>query len=267
VGEALRSYRLLAAMWIRSTMTYRTSFVVLTVSQFFLTVIDFVAVIVMFTHIDRLGGFELPEVALLYGMSSLSFGLSDLTLGNIEHLGRRVRDGTFDQMLVRPTPTIVSMAADQFALRRLGRIAQAALVLGWALSRVDIQWTAGRVAMLPLTVVSGTVIYGSVFVTGAALQFWSSDSAEVANAFTYGGNFLSQYPMTIYPGDLVRGMTFVVPMAFVNWYPTLYLLGRPDPLGLPHLLRYASPFVAVAAAVIAAAVWRAGLRQYRSTGS
>jgi ABC-2 type transport system permease protein len=262
-----RAYWILAGMWVRSTTAYRASFVIMTVSQFWITVIDFVAVIVMFTHVKTLGGFDLAEVALLYGTASLSFGLSDLAVGNIEHLGKRVRSGTFDQMLVRPIPTIVSMAADQFALRRVGRIAQAVLILGWALLHVHVDWSAGRLAMVPLMIVSGSVIYGSVFVLGAAVQFWSTDSAEVANAFTYGGNFLAQYPMTIYPGDLVRGMTFVIPMAFVNWYPTLYVLDHSDPLGLPSTLRFLSPVVALLVAVVAWLVWRAGVRRYRSTGS
>jgi ABC-2 type transport system permease protein len=248
-------------------MAYRTSFIIMTLSQFGITVIDFLAVIVMFTHVSKLGGFRLPEVALLYGTASLSFGLSDLAVGNIEHLGRRVRQGTFDQMLVRPIPTIVSMAADQFALRRIGRILQALLVLGWALAHVHVDWSVGRVAMLPLMIVSGAVIYAAVFVLGAAVQFWSSDSAEVANAFTYGGNFLAQYPMTIYPADLVRGMTFVIPMAFVNWYPTLYVLGRADPLGLPTVLRYLSPVIAIVVVMFAWLAWREGVRRYRSTGS
>jgi ABC-2 type transport system permease protein len=265
--SAWRTYWLLAGMWVRSAMAYRTSFVIMTVSQFGITVIDFVAVIVMFTHVSQLGGFRLSEVALLFGTASLSFGLSDLAVGNVEHLGQRVRNGTFDQMLVRPISTIVSMAADQFAIRRVGRIAQALLVLCWALANVDIDWTIGRVAMLPLMIVSGAVIYASVFVLGAAVQFWSSDSAEVANAFTYGGSFLAQYPMTIYPGDLVRGVTFVMPMAFVNWYPTLYILRCPDPLGLPTGFRYASPVVAMLVATLAWLAWREGVRRYRSTGS
>jgi len=62
-------------------------------------------------------------------------------------------------------------------------------------------------------------------------------------------------------------VTFIVPLAFVNWYPALYLLDMPDPLGLPSWLQYASPAVALLAALAAAVAWRAGVRRYRSTGS
>ena len=65
----------------------------------------------------------------------------------------------------------------------------------------------------------------------------------------------------------MRGVTFVVPLAFVNWLPALHILGRPDPLGLPGWVDFASPAVAALCCVLAGAAWRAGLRSYRSTGS
>lgn len=34
-------------------------------------------------------------------------------------------------------------------------------------------------------------------------------------------------------------MTFVLPLAFVNWVPGLYILGRPYPLDLPAWLAFA----------------------------
>ncbi len=67
--------------------------------------------------------------------------------------------------------------------------------------------------------------------------------------------------------ELVRGVTCVLPLAFVNWLPATYLLGRPYPLHLPGWVAFASPLVAVAACALAGLAWRAGLRSYRSTGS
>jgi ABC-2 type transport system permease protein len=116
-------------------------------------------------------------------------------------------------------------------------------------------------------VVCGTAIFVGLFVLGAAFQFVSSDASEVANAFTYGGNAMTQYPLTIYPTEVVKALTFLVPVAFVNWYPALFILDVPDPLGLPDWLRFAAPVAAVVVCSLAALGWRAGVRRYRSTGS
>jgi len=62
-------------------------------------------------------------------------------------------------------------------------------------------------------------------------------------------------------------VTFVFPLAFVNWLPALYVLGRPYPLDLPTWFAFTPPLVAAVCCVLAGLAWRAGLRSYRSTGS
>ncbi|MFE7382588.1 ABC transporter permease [Streptomyces zhihengii] len=267
LGEALRAYGLIVAMWIRSTMAYRASFAMTAFGNFVATGFDFVTVLLMFSHVDALGGWSLPEIAFLYGTTSTAFGLADLVLGSMDRLGRRVRDGTLDTLLVRPVPVLAQVAADRFALRRLGRVTQGLLVLGYALLTLDIDWTAGRVAAVPMMLLCGGAIFGSVFVAGAAFQFFALDAAEVQSAFTYGGNTLLQYPPSIFAKDLVRGVTFVVPLAFVNWVPSLYVLDRESPLGLPDWLALLPPLVAALCMGLAGLAWRTGLRAYRSTGN
>ncbi|MEU0196670.1 MULTISPECIES: ABC transporter permease [unclassified Streptomyces] len=267
VREGLRAYGLIAAMWIRSTMAYRASFALTTFTNFAVTGLDFIAILLMFSSVDALGGFSLPEIAFLYGLSSLAFGLADMLIGSMERLGRRVRDGTLDTLLVRPAPVLAQVAADRFALRRLGRVTQGVLVLGYALTALDIDWTPLKLLLMPVMVVSGGAIFCSVFVAGAAFQFVAQDASEVQNAFTYGGATLLQYPPVLFAQDLVRGVTFVLPLAFVNWLPASYVLGRPYPLDLPTWVAFASPLVAVVCCALAGVAWRAGLRSYRSTGS
>ncbi len=267
VAQGFLAYRLIVRMWMRSALAYRASFLMMAFGNFAANALDFVAIMLMFSRIDALGGFSLPEVAFLYGTSGVSLGLADLLLGSIEGLGRRVRDGTLDVLLLRPAPVFAQVAADRFALRRLGRITQALLVLGWSLPQLPVEWTVGRVLMVPLMTVCGTAIFAAVFTAGAAFQFWAQDAAEVQNSFTYGGNAMLQYPPTVFARELVRGVTFLVPLAFVNWLPALRLLGRPDPLGLPGWVDFLGPVVAALMCTGAGLAWRLGLRAYRSTGS
>jgi ABC-2 type transport system permease protein len=267
VVDGLRAYRLIAGMWMRSTMAYRASFAMTTFGNFAATALDFVGILLMFSRIHALGGYSLPEVAFLYGASSVAFGLADLAIGSMDRLGRRVRDGTLDTLLVRPAPVLAQVAADRFAVRRMGRVTQGTLVLGWALTVVHIQWTPLRLLLMPVMLLSGAVIFCSVFVAGAAFQFVAQDASEVQNAFTYGGTTMLQYPPTVFGKELVRGVTFVLPLAFVNWLPATYVLGRPYPLGLPAWTAFTPPLVALACCAAAGAAWRTGLKSYRSTGS
>jgi ABC-2 type transport system permease protein len=267
VRRAPAQYWMLIVMWIRSSLAYPLSFVLMLVSSMLITVTDFVAVVLMFSHITSFGGFTLGQMALLYATASMTLGIADLFTGSIERVGERIRTGTLDVYMIRPVPAFLQTAADGFALRRLGRPFQAGVVLAFAFAHLDIDWTVARGIMLVVSMVAGSVIFGAIFVLGAAFQFVSVDSAELANSFTYGGQTLTQYPLSVFGKEIVRAVTFVVPIAFVNYYPVLYLLGKPAPLGLPSWIGLLSPVVAVVMVALASLAWRGGLRRYRSTGS
>lgn len=262
---AVRSYVDIAALWVRASWSYPLSFALLTVSGFLITGLDFVAIWIMFAHLTVLGGFSLKEVALLYGASGVGLRVADLLIGSVESIGQHVRTGRLDQMLTKPVPLLVQVCADNFSLRRLGQISQATIVFAVACAYVD--WTPARVLVAISMVVSSGVIFFGVFVAFSCVQFWTGDASEFANAFTYGGNTLTQYPLSIYPGELTKGLTFLLPIAFVNWYPCLYLLGRDDPFGLPHWLQFCSLVAAALTLTVALLIWRTGVRHYTSTGS
>jgi len=265
VVEAARGYVIVAGAWVRATMAYRASFWMIAVASFFLTGLDFVGIWIMFRTVDEMGDFSLREVAFLYGASGLGIALADQFVGRIERLGQMIRTGALDTMMVRPIPLLMQVLADEFAIRRLARVLQAGIVFAWAAAYVD--WTPGRALVAVSMVASAAVIFIGIFISFACIQFWTADSAEVANAFTYGGNTATQYPLSVYPREAVLAMTFVLPLAFVNWYPSLYILGRDDPFGLPEWLQFASPVAAVVVTVLTALTWRTGVRHYRSTGS
>jgi ABC-2 type transport system permease protein len=270
VGEAVALfgvYRRLVGARIRSQLQYRFSFALSTVGTTLITFVDFAAILVIFGRVDALGDWSVGEVAFLYAISSITFGLADLVIGHLDLLPRMIRQGELDVLLVRPLGSLFQILTSDFALRRLGKAFQGLAVLVYALLAVDIDWTLGRIAMLPLMVVAGIVIFCGVWVAFASIAFWLVDSTEVANAFTYGGNFLAQYPVNIYGSWLRRLVIFVIPIAFVAYLPTLYVLDKEDPLALPKALQFASPLVAVVTGVAGGLLWRAAVRRYRSVGS
>jgi ABC-2 type transport system permease protein len=260
-------YWMLTMMWVRSGLAYPLSFALMLVTGILITGTDFASVLLMFAHIKTFGGFGLGEMALLYGTASMTLGLADLVTGSIERIGQRIRGGDLDVWLVRPAPAFVQAIADNFALRRIGRPLQAGMVLALGLTHTELDWTVAKGIVLVLSMVTGAVIFASIFVLGAAFQFVSIDSAELANSFTYGGQQLTQYPLSIFGKNIVRAVTFVVPLAFVNYYPVLYVLDKPAPLGFPAWIGLLAPAVAVVMIALAALAWRGGLRRYRSTGS
>ena len=267
LAETLSIYRRLVGAHIRGQMQYKTSFILRTAGTFAGNLFDFAAIAILFSRIPQLAGWALPEVALLFGLSAVCFATAELLGGALDSFDTVVVQGTFDRVLTRPLSSLFQILTEDFALRRAGRIAQGAVVLAYALANAPIAWTADRVIMLVVAVLSGTALYFGIFVLTAAYCFWVVQGKEAMHVLTYGGDFMSGYPLDIYAGWLKRFVTFVLPLAFVSYYPSLYLLNRPDALNLPPFVRLLSPLAALAVCTLAAYAWRQGTRFYQSTGS
>ena len=266
MAELARIYLRLVGGRVRSQLEYRLSAALQLVGAVLVTAADFIAIAVIFANVPQLAGWTVAEVALLFGLATIAFALTDVAIGHLDLLPQMIREGTFDQILVRPLPSLFQLIASDFAVRRLGKALQGIAVLAYALVSLDVDWTIGRVLAIPLAIAAGAVIYGAVWVALATITFWIVDAIEVVNAFTYGGSFLSQYPIGVFARWLRGLVVFVVPLAFVAYFPALYVLDKDDTLDLPEGLQYASPFVAVLAVLVAAAVWRNAVRHYRSAG-
>lgn len=259
-------FRLLGAQ-LRSEMQYRASFVAELLGNLFITGLDFALVAILLLRFNVIGGWRLPEVIFLYGTSAVSFSLAELFVGAFDNFETWVVRGEFDRVLLRPLPVMFQMLTGAFASRRIGRLAQGLIALGWAFVLLHPVWDAGRWLFFAVMLAGGALFFMAIFILGATLSFWSPQMHEVANIFTYGGQFMTSYPMHIYEAWLRSLFTFVIPMAFINYYPALFLLGKPDPFGLPDWLPFLAPVIATVVFQGATVVWRVGVRHYQSTGS
>jgi viologen exporter family transport system permease protein len=266
VADVARVYLRLVGARMRSQFQYRTSFALDFVGVFLVTFLDFAAILIIFQNVPQLGGWSVDEVALLYGISGLAFALTDLAVGDLDLLKLQIREGNFDLVLIRPRGTLLQVVTSEFQVRRFGRIAQAATIFVYALARLHVHWTVGRILIVPIAIVSSTVIFGAVWIAASCIVFWAVEGGEAANTFTYGGQFFSQYPINVYESWLRRLLAFVIPMAFVAYFPALYILDKPDPVGAPTWLQFCSPLIAVGACLVAGFVWRFAVRHYRSAG-
>lgn len=266
MAEAVTLWRRLVGAQIRSQFQYRLSFGLTIVAQFAISFLDYLAIVVIFHNVPRLAEWSVQEVSFLYALSCITFGITDLLIGHFDLVPQLIRNGNFDILLVRPRGTLFQIVASDFQLRRLGKAGQGALVLVYALVSLHVHWTPWRVVVLAASIPSGILIFSAVWVLFGCIVFWTTDSGEFTNAFTYGGNFLTEYPIDILSAWLRRFLAYLVPLAFVCYFPALYIFGKPDPLGLPRFLEFMSPVVAVVACAVAGLCWRGAVRHYRSAG-
>ena len=264
----LTLYLRLIGARIRAQMQYRISFALDIAGTTAATALEFVVILLLLARFQSVAGWTIEEIGLLYGLTSIAFSLCELIARGFDSpFERMIQQGNFDRVLTRPVGSFFQILASEFQLRRLGRTVQGAAVLAYAFSRLPIDWTLANIILVPLTIISGTAIYGGLAVIGATLCFWTVKTPEVINVFTFGGQQLVSYPLSIYNRWIRTVFLAIIPVAFVNYPVSLVLLERSDPFGLPAQLAWAAPLVATAFFSLALLFWRFGVSKYQSTGS
>ncbi len=265
----MSDYLKLVSVVLRSQLAYRASFVWDIVSVGMANALEFVAFALAFTGFGSIGGWSLWQVAFLWGLSEAAFGSMDMIFSGFDpaHFSQYIKRGTFDQFLLRPVNLVVQIFASDFALRRIGRIAQGTAIFVLANAGAGVIWTPDKLVYLPLVFVSAVAFYGALFIFGATLCFWTTESLEIVNLFTYGGTTMASYPMHIYTDVVRRLFTFIIPTALMIYYPALFFFDLPDPTGLPGIAQFLAPLVGVGMLALALVAWRFGVRKYQGTGS
>ena len=257
----------IAALRLRGQMQYRSSFFMQIFGNFTVNFAEIIVLWALFQHFHNLGGWNLQEVVFLHGLSMVMFSLGDTVSNGIQTVPDLIRDGNFDRTLVRPMSAYIQSTVNEVSLRHIGHLAQGILLLGIGIATVDTTWTLPKVTYMVVVIIAGCALFTAVFTIEAIISFWTVNSIEAINAFTYGGSDLGQYPLHIFQ----RGLRFIflvlIPIGFLTYYPSLYFLDKPDQLGLPSFAPFIAPFAAAGFCLVVGLGWSIAIRHYRSTGS
>ncbi|HEY9235859.1 MAG TPA: ABC-2 family transporter protein [Phenylobacterium sp.] len=253
---------------VRGQMQYPGSALALGVAQFFATIIDILAAWALFDRFGPVQGWTFGDIALFFGMVSVSFAIADFLSRGFDVFGTSfVRTGDFDRVLLRPRSAALQLIGYEFRLSRIGRLAQGLVVIGLSTSVLGLDWHADKILLAIWTIAGGVALFIGLMVLQATLAFWTVESLEVMNLLTYGGVQASQFPLSIYADWFRNFLIFVIPLGCVAYFPVLALLGKPDPLGAPDWLLPLTPAAGFVFLGISFLAWRFGVAKYTSTGS
>jgi len=243
-------------------MQYKISFLLLTFGNFCMQFTTFLGVYFMFNIFHAVDGFTYSQVLLCFAVVIMAFSFAEMLGRGFTQLPRMLANGEFDRALVRPRSAIFQVVASRVHFVRLGATLQAAVVFFWAIPSSGVVWTWDKILTLCLMVACGSLVFYTLFAIEASFAFFTTEGLEFMNILTYGGRDHGRYPYSIYGKEVLRFLTFVIPLALFQYYPLLYLLdiGR-DAF---HML---APLLGLLFLIPGYLFFRVGLRHYKSTGS
>lgn len=258
----MKLYWNLFLMNLKSQMQYRVSFFMTVLGQFLTAFASFFSLAFIFERIDAVDGFTYGQVFLCFAVVVSAFSVGELFGGGLAAFSRILGDGSFDRALVRPRPVLLQILVPNFDFTRLGLLVQAAVVLCWAVPASGVAWTVPKALALVLMIVCGAVVFFAMFLLKAACTFFTTESVQFLDIFTYGARQFGRYPFSVYGKQVLWVLTFVVPLALFQYYPLLYLVGRSSAAWLMLL-----PLAAALVLVPCLLLFRFGVKRYKSTGS
>jgi ABC-2 type transport system permease protein len=264
IREILKLYAHYVRLSVAAQLQYRTAFYIQVVGHFALSGIGFLGVWTLLARFGHFDGWGLAQVSVLYGLINIAFAIAEAFGRGFDVFGTDfIRTGEFDRLLVRPRSTILQLLGHEVRLRSLGRLSQGLVVLIFGLSANGaISIFASAVCLW--CIIGGVALFIGLFVFQATLSFWTIESLEILNVFTYGGVQAAQYPMSIYANWIRNIFTYIIPFAAVTYYPALVIM-QPEHVG-HHLIYVASPALGIAFLLVALAFFSVGVRRYVSAG-
>jgi len=211
----------------------------------------------VFGQTSDLAGWSQAELLVVMGVHFLMGGVIRTAIQpNMERLMTDVRQGTLDYVLTKPEDSQLMVSVREFRIWNAVDVVVGVIVLAFGITRVG-----SGIGIGPAVVFAGTLILGAVMIycfwlilTTAA--FWVVRMDQLHELFD--GIYQSgRWPVTIYPGWLRIGLTYLVPIAFAVTVPAEALTSRLT----VETLAIATAF-AVILVLVTRWIWRTGLRQY-----
>jgi ABC-2 type transport system permease protein len=264
----LKLFFKLFALNLKAQMEYRVDFIV---SIFQILLLQLGSLGLIWIVLDRfhdLGGWTFGEVAFLVGLRLLSHGILILFFPDIRGgVNEYIVSGEFDRFLLKPANPLLLLVANSVLLNGFTDFSSGVVIVAVASTTLHLHWTVVKILSLVAVVLGALLIEVSVYLATSSVSFWILKLEALTDiTFQFHEQFIL-YPINIYGKPIQALLTFVIPFAFVNYYPAIYFLDKSSAVLFYPAFAYATPVVGILTFAAAYLIWMRGLRAYGSTGS
>lgn len=252
-------------IYLKSRFVYKVDFFVGLLSNLMVGAFGLIFIYVLINNdqVGSLGGWSKHEVLFIYGYSLFSLSIFNCVATNLYRFGDKyVNGGNYDRVLLRPLSSIPQVLFESFNLDSISTLVLGVCVLKNSGNNLGIPFNFLDIIWILISAFSGGVILLSVFIILASFSFYFDDKLGIG-APVYSLINFGRYPVTIFNKAIQFILSFIIPFAFVAFYPATHFF--PDK-GNFIIFCYSTPFVAILTFLLACALWYRGEKRYISSG-
>lgn len=256
------------AMLIKTEFQYRANAFFASAGVFVRESVNVFVMVFLLVKFGNINGWVLNEMLFLYSLIFISYSLLVGLFAGVRDFPGMIQSGTLDTYLTRPMGIlfqIISSKADYCAF--IGHGTVGVILFLKATGNIGIVWNIPTILYYASTILGGVLIQLSIWLFAASLCIWIVKADAVVGFLFFNTRKFAGYPLSIFPAFIKAILIFVIPFAFVNYFPAQYFLRKPDMDIFWNGYMYLSPFVGVLFLSIMLIFWRFSLTHYSSTGT
>lgn len=256
----LRLYGQLQLQNIRSILQYRVDFFLMLGFTLFSQICSLSVIGIIYSNIPQIAGWILWETLLLYSFLLFSEGSINFFFQGAWKIAEMINFADLDRFLTRPLPVGLQLLTARIDFDGLNKMFLATILFLLSQSHCNIRWTLSSLLSLFFFLAEACMIRTCMIWIASCASFWIDGSKNSLNFLVISLGELAKYPLSIYPVPLRALFGYLIPYAFVSYYPVGYLLGKPGmTVGV-----WLAPVICLLLFFLSRLILRAGLRRYES---
>lgn len=256
-----------ARLSLARLLQYRVNFFISAVANIVHYGTSLLLITILLDRFHSIDGWTRIQVIFLYAFALLSFSLFGLFFQQLSNFSNLVLQGQLDRMLLRPRMLFLQVVLDGINPVYFSHFLFSLSLFAYVTTSGEISLSGADFIVLGLAVLAGILIQISVALIASTISFFTLESGSIFYLLIYAPRELIWYPIGIYPAIVQGFVTFVVPFAFINFFPVRTVLDVRDSVLLSDAMGWASIPVALLALLLAGLAWRYGVSRYASSGS
>jgi viologen exporter family transport system permease protein len=263
----LRAYAEYWRINLLTLLEYRANFVMWFVFTIVYHGVALGALYVTMRQFPSMNGWNFREMFFLYALWMAGHELHNTLFFTVVSVPEYVREGRFDRFLVRPLDTLFQVLTVPQQIVPDGLVvAVVTLAIATTAANVRVDWIF--LVFVPLIVIGGALIDLGISLVVATCSFWFVRVDTIRWVVMSLEQDFTRYPISIYSHGVRIVLTFVLPFAFMNYFPATYFLQKAETgFHLNAAVGLLTPAIGVIWLGAAYAFWIVGLRHYQGTGS
>jgi len=242
-------------------MIYDVDFIIGVIAMLIKTVINFSMLLILFTIITNIEGWTFEEMLFIYGFSTTAFAIWHCFFIETITIPYYIKTGEFDRFLMKPYNPLFLIMIEGFDEDGWGELFFGIIIS--IISIIKLKVFNPLLLFLPILWIIASLVYAGISILLSTISFFTIDNLDITDV-TMQLNDFSKYPLSIYSISLKFIFTFIIPIGFTAYYPSLIIIEGPTKDNI--LLVIGTILFGIGFFILSCCIWMRCLKRYTSSG-